>query len=308
MIAHVAPDIILLTNVDYDAGLIAAAALQSRMADLGHALPHAFAYRPNTGIQTGFDIDGNGYASGPDDAQGYGTFSGQGGMLILSRFPVLPDQSRDFSDFLWADLPGSQSTDPAELAAVQRLASTGIWSITIDTPDAPLSLLAWHAGTPAFGDGTGRNIRRNADENLFWVHYLSGELDLPRPEAFVLLGTANLDPADGLGQRKAISQLLSHPALQDPRPSSRGAAQKSQTDGGANLSHKGDPSLDTADWRDAPDPGNLRVQYILPAAHLKTEGAGVFWPAPDEPSYALTSGRDPSRSWHGLVWVDLIWQ
>ena len=307
MIAAVSPDILLLTNVDYDAGLVAASAIVDHLAEHGHIMPHVFAWRPNTGMPTEHDIDGNGYISGPKDAQGHGSFAGQAGMLMLSDFPIDIGQSQDFSAFLWRDLPKNASKDTESLADVQRLASVGAWSVTLQSPNTPLTLLAWHAGTPAFDQGTGRNLRRNADENRFWTNFLNGQITEATPHDFVLLGTANLDPSDGLGDRSVIAELLAHPRLQDPAPHSAGASAKSHADKGANLHHLGDPALDTADWRDDPGPGNLRVQYILPAAHLEVTRAGVFWPAPDDPAHEIISNRDPARSWHGVVWVDLAW-
>lgn len=49
-----------------------------------------------------------------------------------------------------------------------------------------------------------------------------------------------------------------------------------------------------ADWRD-PEPGNLRVDYILPSSALVVLDSGIEWV--DGPP------DDPFR--HGLVWVDI---
>jgi hypothetical protein len=94
-------------------------------------------------------------------------------------------------------------------------------------------------------------------------------------------------------------------ALQDPRPQSPGAARAAQKDGGANAGHRGDPSFDTADFRDEKGPGNLRVDYVLPSKVLTVLRSGVFWPDPDGPDHSLVWARDPQRSWHAIVWVDL---
>jgi hypothetical protein len=124
--------------------------------------------------------------------------------------------------------------------------------------------------------------------------------------SFVVLGDLNADPEDGDGRREAVRALLAHPRVQDPRPASPGGAAAAAAQGGANATQRGDPALDTADWRDSGGPGNLRVDYALPSADLEVAGAGVFWPAPDGPLARLvTGGRRPASSDHRLVWVDV---
>ena len=69
-------------------------------------------------------------------------------------------------------------------------------------------------------------------------------------------------------------------------------------EGGVNAAHRGDPALDTANWRDVDGPGNLRISYILPSADWAVVDSGLIWPEP--------SGSDGSPvTRHGLVWVDL---
>jgi hypothetical protein len=115
-------DVVLLTAVDYDHGGVALTLLADRLAKAGAPYPHQFALRPNTGTQTGFDVDQNGRIGDPRDAQGFGLFSGNAGMAVLSRLPIGADQARDFSDFLWRDLPDAlipEGTDP-DLLEIQR--------------------------------------------------------------------------------------------------------------------------------------------------------------------------------------------
>ncbi len=307
MIQAVRPDILLINNFDFDHGRVAARSIAKALQEVGLPLPFVASFRPNTGTGTAFDIDRDGYLGGPGDAQGWGEFAGQGGMLVLSKYPFDLGGTQDFSDFLWLDLPDNLQDDGAELAAVQKLSSVGQWALPVNLPGgSKLTLLAWHATTPVFDHADDRNGRRNHDENMFWAHLLDGTLDMATPDApFVLLGSANLDPQDGEGHRGAIADLLEHPGLQDPKPRSRGAAQASAAQGGANAHQSGDPGLDTSDWRDDPGPGNLRVQYVLPSRDLNITDAGVYWPASDEIGYDLISGRDPRASWHGLVWVDI---
>jgi Endonuclease/Exonuclease/phosphatase family len=286
-------DVILLTAVDYDRGGVALGLLADHLAKAGHPYPHRFALRPNTGTQTGFDADGNGRVGDPADAQGWGLFSGQGGMAILSRLPFDADAARDFSGYLWRDLPGSRlpdGTDPG-LAAVQRLATTGFWDVPVLTDSGPLHILAWHASPPVFDGPEDRNGRRNHDEAAFWRLLLEGALPIAPPAGpFVLAGDGNLDPADGDGLSEGLAALLALNALQDPAP--RGSHGRTEP------AHRGDPALDTALYDKI---GGLRLDYVLPSASLAVTGAGVLWPAMDDPLAAdLTAA-----SRHFPVWVDL---
>ncbi|MDT8858056.1 endonuclease/exonuclease/phosphatase family protein [Paracoccaceae bacterium Fryx2] len=293
MLAALKADVILLTGVDYDHGLVALGALD---AATGGAYPHRFALRPNTGMATGLDLDGDGRLGGPRDAQGYGRFSGEGGMAVLSRLPILADQARDFSAFLWRDLPGALLPDmTADVLAVQRLPTTAHWEVPLALPGGQtLRLLAWHATPPVFDGPEDRNGRRNHDEAAFWLRLLAGQLPMPPPEGpFVLLGDANLDPADGDGRREAMLALLAHPALQDPAP--RGNS------GRIEPGHAGDPALDTADFSARDGPGGLRVDVILPAAGLRVVASGVLWPPPGDPLAPVAA----AASRHRPVWVDL---
>lgn len=291
VLAALQADVVLLTAVDYDRGGVALGLLADRLATAGADYPHRLAFRPNTGMQTGFDLDGNGWTGDPRDAQGFGLFSGNAGMAVLSRLPIDTAAARDFSDFLWRDLPGGLSDDPPELAAVQRLATTGFWDVPVTTASGPLHLLAWHATPPVFDGPEDRNGRRNHDEAAFWGLFLEGALPMSPPDgAFMLLGDGNLDPADGDGRREGIGVLLAHPALQDPQP--RGSH------GRIEPTHAGDPALDTVIYDDL---GGLRLDYVLPSATLTVSAAGVLWPAPDDPLWTDLQ----AASHHFPVWVDI---
>lgn len=272
------PDVLLLTDLDWDYRSEALRALQQTLAGQGIDYPFAFAAQPNTGIDTGFDIDGNGQLSEPRDAQGYGLFTGQHGLALLSKRPILADQARDFSAFLWRDLPGSQQPQaqlPPGAGTVQRLATTAFWDVPIRAGAGALHLWAYAATPPVFDGPEDRNGRRNADETGFWLQYLHGALPQKPVAPFVILGLANLDPDRGAGQRAVICQLLADPRLQDPRPTGPDAP--------------ADHPLATADFGGTIGP--LRVDYILPAAGLKVLAAGTL--------------GDPRAGKHRLVWVDL---
>lgn len=293
VIAANRPDILLLTGFDYDADLVALAEFAEGLAALGQSYPHRFALRPNTGMPTGLDLDGDGYLGGAGDAQGWGRFSGAGAMAILSRYPIDTAAARDFSAMLWRDLPGASlpyDLTP-EASAIQRLSTTGHWDVPVTTPSGTLHLLAFAATPPVFDGPEDRNGRRNADEITFWRAYLDGKLPWQPPQDFVILGLANLDPLKGSGRHGAIKALLSDPRLQDRVPQSPNGT-------------------DTADFPEPddplkPGPGNLRVDFVLPSASLKVLDAGVVWPAPDDPEQTALSAAVTTASRHRLVWVDV---
>lgn len=305
VIAAARPDMIALQGIDHDLDGAAVGALAGALAEAGLDYPHRFAGPPNSGRRSGLDLDGDGRADRPRDAQGYGRFTGQGGMAVLSRYPIAVAEAQDFTAMLWADLPGAtlpelngQPFPSAEAQAVQRLSSVAHWDLPVDTPQGRLHLLAFHATAPVFDGPEDRNGLRNRDELRLWPLYLDGALGLAPPERFVLLGDANLDPADGEGRHGAIRALLADPRLQDPRPESPGAR------AAADAGHEGDPALDTADWD---GPGNLRVDYVLPAAGLKVRATGVLWPAPGGSEGGVDAATVARASRHRLVWVDVGW-
>ena len=157
IVAEVRPDILLLTDFDYDAGGAAIGAFADRLAALGVDLPHRFALRPNSGMATGLDLDGNGRTGEARDAMGYGRFAGDGGLALLSRWPVDAAAVQDFSTLLWRDLPGATlpvadgGPFPDEAAqAAQRLSSTAHWSVPVAAPGGPVTLLVWSAIPPVF--------------------------------------------------------------------------------------------------------------------------------------------------------------
>ncbi|MEQ9693111.1 endonuclease/exonuclease/phosphatase family protein [Shimia sp. SDUM112013] len=281
VVAQAKPDILLLLGIDYDHDLHGISAFCQLVAEQGHAMPHQFAAPPNRGVPSGVDLNGDGRVNGPEDAQGFGRFHGEGSMAVVSRWPVATSAVRDFSSLLWKDLPGAQmpvlnrKPFPSRAAqAVQRLSTGGHWIVPVKTPGGPLRLLTLDASPPVFDGPEDRNGLRNADELRLWQQVLDGAFDGVPDGRFVLLGNANLDPDRGDGRRGAIRALLSHPRLQDPEP---------YDVTGKNV---------TADWPD-PTPGDMRVDYVLPSSGLTVHESGLIWP----------EGADRSR--HALVWVDI---
>lgn len=281
------PDIVTLQGIDWDLQGQALSALADELRSAGLDYPHHFAPQPNAGRETPFDLNGDGRTAGPADAQGWGRFTGQGGLAVLSRFVIDTDTAQDFTDLLWRDLPGAQLPQteagpfPSEAAQeIQRLSSMAHWVVPVNTPIGPLELMTFHAAPPVFDGPEDRNGLRNRDEIRLWSVLLNGELGR-RPEgAFVVAGDANQDPTLGEGRKEAIHGLLADRRLQDPQPR--------------------DPSgaLTTVEWKAV---GQLRVDYILPSADLRVTGSGVFWPANGTPlrEAAETASR------HRLIWVDI---
>ncbi|MEM8553201.1 MAG: endonuclease/exonuclease/phosphatase family protein [Pseudomonadota bacterium] len=301
-VAHVVraadADILLLTRFDYDHGLAALVAFNGLLGP--HAYPHVFARRPNTGRFTGMDIDRDGRAGEPEDSQSFGAFAGQNGMAILSRFPFVAEDVRDFSELLWRDLPNArlpQNGDdpfwPAEVLDELRLSTVGHWDVPVVLPDGDrIHLWAFHGSPPVFDGPEDRNGLRAADEVAFWQRYLDGALEHePSENPFVILGTANIDPVLGEGRHDAIRALLDDPRTQDPEPKSVGAADQGR-------------STDTVDWAEDVQSGNLRVDYVIPDARLNVLDTGVIWPSASDPNPAVPFEK-VNASRHRLVWVDI---
>ena len=304
IIDHLSPDVLVISELDYDHDLVTLHAFGALIADRGTALPHVFAFPSNAGLRMGRDMNDDGRDDGPDDTQGYGHFAGQRALALLSRLPIDAEAARDFSGFLWKDLPNARlpELEPSVLEA-QRLSSTGHWDIPILTSATQrLHLLIYQAGPPVFGGRSLRNLYRNHDETAFWLTLLEGRLPMPPPDGpFVLMGGSNLDPNDGDGLHGAMRALLTSPLLQDPQPQSEGAIQAAN--GEFSAAHVGPHALDTVYW--PRQPGNLRVSYILPAAEIDVLSSGVLWPAPDSPDAELAAALDTLEISHRPVWLDL---
>ena len=328
------PDIVLLNEFDYDEGGVAANLFRDNYLEVSQSgadpveYPYAFVAPSNTGIPSGFDLNNDGAVGGPDDAFGFGFFPGQFGMAVLSKYPIDTDAVRTFQDFLWRDMPGALLPDdpttaapadwysPAELEAF-RLSSKSHWDVPVDVNGRTVHVLASHPTPPVFDSAEDRNGLRNHDEIRFWADYVTpgtasryiydddgANGGLKPGESFVILGDQNADPLDGDSVEAAVDQLLRHPRITDPLPTSDGAVEASELQGGANLAHEGDPALDTADFADS-TPGNLRADYVLPSKDLRVLDAGVFWPVLADPLSALTGVFPFPSSDHRLVWVDL---
>lgn len=321
------PEILLINEFDYDP--------EGRSAELFHDnylavsqngqnpvdYPYVYSAPVNTGVPSGLDLNQDGTVGGPDDAWGFGAFPGQYGMVVYSRHPIDTPNIRTFQGFRWADMPGNllpadYYTD--EQAGQLRLSSKSHWDVPVRIGKKTVHVLASHPTPPSFDGDENRNGRRNHDEIRFWADYVSdraassyiyddegGRGGLEPGSPFVVMGDQNSDPHDGDSWPGAIQQLLEHPRVQDPLPTSAGGPEAAARQGGVNLSHLSDPAYDTADFNDDPAPGNLRADYVLPSKNLRVLEAGVWWPAPGEPGSELTGEYPFPTSDHRPVYIDI---
>lgn len=265
-VRDVAPDVLLLTDIDYDAGHVALGAIQASLLETGHDLPYRFALRPNSGTGTGLDLDGDGRLGGPRDAQGFGWFSGQGGMALLSRYPM--HLHTDLSPLLWVNAPETRMTADDPGPDTQRLSSKAHWAVTLDTPIGPVTLLTLSTTPPVFDGPEDRNGRRNHDEVMLWLHVLDGKLATLPEAPVILFGHFNLDPRRGQGLHAAAQQALSHARLQDPTP-----------------------GVDTVTWEST---GPMRVSYVLPDTRFSVTASDITAPVPEMGPHRLV--------WVDLLW------
>lgn len=282
VMAQADADILVLGDVDRDHGLAGARALQIALENAG--LGYEFVSFPMGvgGLDSGYDLDGDGRLREREDSLGYGRFTGDNGVVVLSKLPL--GAVRDHHDILWETRRDLRGLVPRGAEYVVPLASAAMYEVEV----AGLTLVVFANSSPVFDGPEDRNGLRNSDQLAFLAER-AGTVPLP-----VLIGRANLDPIDGDGHVDAMRALLTHPALQDPEPASTGGAMATNPD-----THHGNPALDTANWQQGPGP--LRVDYILPARGIAVLGSGVLWPAPDDPFAETVDASGANR----LIWVHL---
>jgi len=295
--------------------------------------PYQFLAPSNTGRPSGFDLDRSGNVETTPgtrgyggDCWGYGEYPGKFAMVVLSRYPIDMAAVRTFQNFRWKDMPEARLPDDpttdvpgdwysAEALAEFPLSSKSHWDVPIEIAGRTLHILASHPTPPTFDGPEDRNGRRNHDEIRFWADYITpdvggyiyddqgGRGGLAAGERFVIMGDLNGDPSDGQG-KEGIALLLSSPQVStQPEPASAGGAEQARLQGGANDNHRGDSRLDTLDASDKKGPGNLRVDYVIPARKIKTIASGVFWPENDV--FSLVGTYPFPSSDHRLVWIDI---
>lgn len=343
------PDILLINEFDYVAQdpLLPVQLLQQNYLSVSQNgatpvnYPYVYIAPSNTGIASGFDLNNNGsivttpLAPGyGDDAYGFGNFPGQFGMLLLSKYPIDTANIRTFQNFLWKDMPNSLLSTIAtpgsstpwyspEEQAILRLSSKSHWDIPIQINGETVHALVSHPTPPTFDGAEDRNGKRNHDEIRFWSDYITpgqgnyiyddggNKGGLNAGSQFVIMGDKNADPNDGDSFDNAILQILNNPRVNTNFiPTSLGGPQQAELQGGANLTHKGNPAFDTADFSDTA-PGNLRTDYVLPSSNLTINNSAVYWPLNTDPQFPLVGtfnvslpGGFPSSD-HRLVWSDI---
>lgn len=341
IIQRTRPDVLLINEFDFYEGGEAAQLFQDNYLSLPHGdaesiiYPYRFVAPSNTGIPSGLDLDNFGGVGGPNDAFGFGFFPGQYGMVVYSMYPIDYENVRTFQRFLWKDMPGAllpddpRTPEPADWYSpeeldVFRLSSKSHWDVPILIGGKTVHFLTSHPTPPVFDDppnypaGVDFNGRRNYDEIRFWADYIipsrssyiyddDGNPGGLEPGAmFVIAGDQNSDPFDGDSIPGSAQQLLEHPLVNtEVTPSSEGAVEQAALQGGANVTHLGDPAFDTADFSDFA-PGNLRADYVLPRKNLRIVDAGVFWPLSSDPLFSLVGTFPFPSSDHRLVWID-VW-
>ncbi|MEM8946820.1 MAG: endonuclease/exonuclease/phosphatase family protein [Planctomycetota bacterium] len=297
--------------------------------------PYYYIAPSNTGIPAGYDLDRDGSIHlQPGDSRyggdcwGYGEYPGKYAMALLSRCPIEKTKARTFQNFLWRDMPGALlPEDPSTHSSASwysdatlakfPLSSKSHWDVPIRFAGRTIHVLASHPTPPTYDGPEDRNGRRNHDEIRFWADYVDPEGSkyiyddegnrggLADEAPFVIMGDLNGDPADGQG-KQGISLLLSSPRIDSGIvPESDGGEQQAALQGGANTQHQGNPRFDTLDAADSDGPGNLRVDYVLPATNIKSLASGVFWPKNTDRLFSLVGTHPFPSSDHRLVWIDI---
>ena len=314
------PDILLLNEFDYQPDPSRGyQAFQQRYLSQSQngakpiVYPYAYTAPVNTGLATGLDLDKDGIKSDKGaDAQGFGFFEGQYGMLLLSRYPIQQQGIRTFQKFLWKDMPGNlmqtivdeQGKPWFDKAAtdIQRLSSKSHWQIPVNVDGKLLYLLISHPTPPAFDGPEQRNVKRNHDEIRFWQDFLSpgkanyiyddqGKTGGFEGQRFILMGDLNASADEGNGLRQGIGGLLDHKRVNSEFiPVSKGGAEHTANNKFA-AGH-------TASW-------GMRADYVLPSySGIKVKDGGVFWPQTEDELYYLVQDRQSSSD-HRMVWLTL---
>lgn len=328
IIQAVRPDILLLQEIDgNDSGhtlnnFVSQYLEQSQQGQ--QPLYYEYQYQPfcNTGVDSGFDLTGNGKLGEAGDAWGFGHYPGKYCMAILSRYPIDTANSRSFAQFKWQDLPKALKPELAaqpyysdEIWSQLRLSSKNHIDVPVLIEGERLHLLAAHPTPPVFDGPEDSNGRRNFDELRLLADYITGKATylvddqgrrggLAAKQRFVIMGDLNASAVDGDARIEngvsAIEQLTLSPAVKygfheshQPSliPTSEGA--KANRDSAHAASH-------TAGW-------GMRADYVLPSAYgLRVVDGGVFWPNEMSAERAWVQQGDKNvSSDHRLVWLDI---
>ena len=319
IIQRVNPDIILLNEFDGNdpehqslKRFLRDYLAKSQQGNTAVNYPYFYQGPSNTGVASGDDLNNdNKVGELPNDAYGYGLYSGHFAMALLSKYPIVEEKIRTFQLFKWRDMPNAlipvnpDSKIPwynEQAWSNFRLSSKSHWDIPLNVNGNELHILASHPTPPVFDGPEDRNGKRNFDEIRFWTDYLTPSAasyiyddnkhfgGLAQDKAFVILGDLNADAIEGSAIKSGIERLINHPRVIDAKPSSEGG--KLQRNNNANAKYH------TAFW-------GMRADYVLPAkTQFNVLGSGIFWPKDNEAEFRLIKDRAASSD-HRLVWVDL---
>lgn len=274
--------------------------------------PYFYQGSVNTGVKANLDLNNNGEIdNSPADTYGFGYFPGHFGMALLSKYPLDIEKIRTFQNFKWKDMPDAlRPFDPVtqkpwhndKAWQVMRLSSKSHWDIPVIINNQTIHILASHPTPPVFDGPEDRNGKRNHDEIRFWHDYITPDYGnyiyddknikggLSHNQIFVIIGDQNASNVDGDSINSAITSLLTHKNIQDPKPASAG--------GKANNIENPNSVNHTAYWR-------MRADYVLPSTTgWKIKDCAVFWPLEIDETFRLIKDRQASSD-HRLVWVDL---
>jgi len=339
ILQRIRPDVVVLTEFDHDGDgtndqhvrdFIRHYLGRSQRGASPIDYPYHYLAPTNSGLLAGVDLDGDGSITLPEDGLGFGSYHGQYGFAILSRYPLDKKEVRTFQTLRWQAMPGALLPDrepgsglgdyySGEALAQLRLSSKNHVDLPVIIGKRRIHLLALHPTPPAFDGLEQRNQRRNHDELRLFADYIStdnyrhrylsddndrcGGLSANVP--FVIAGDLNADPFDGEAWPGAIRQLLDHPRVH--REAAVGK-QVPTSEGGRTYAtdrpHAGPPELWTHLYP-------LRLDYVLPSSDLQVIGSGVYWEPPGSPRrYLFENGQGEQGkavcSDHRLVWVDLL--
>lgn len=320
------PDVLLLCEFDHpgdggDDGALATFCrdyLTNNSSNPNKPLyPYTYCPPSNTGMLSSVSLHDLKEPSLPNDGIGFGFHHGHFSFVLLSKYPIETVHIRTWQHLLWKDFPSNSI--PKNYYSSQALnelclSSKNHCEIPIKIENQFISVLASHPTPPVFDGEEQRNKRRNKDElnlikellnpntSILDDHGKRGGIPLDRP--FVIMGDLNADPINGDGDTQVIRDLLSHERVNQSvsqgklMPKSKGAqhARVWQPRKGTRTS-----------WTHI---NGLRLDYVLPSAHLHAVESGVFWPDKNSADRGLIcdeKGRERAQagSDHRLIWVDI---
>ncbi|ASD67341.1 endonuclease [Pseudoalteromonas piscicida] len=319
IIQRVRPDVILLNEFDYIAepnkGVLAFVnnyLAQPQADQQPISYPYFYIAPVNTGLPTPYDLDNDGkHANYGGDAQGFGLYEGQYGMVVLSKYPIKKEQARTLQTFLWKDMPDHKvTTDPTTKQPWYseqewqnlRLSSKSHWDLPIEVNGKLFHLLAMHPTPPVFDGEEDRNGNRNHDEIRLMADYIDPKRSqyiyddngakggLKSDARFIIVGDLNAADKGDKHRPGVIEQLLDNPKVfSNFAPESKGGSEHSKESVSRSY---------TAHW-------GARVDYVLPSKlGFQLVNSGVFWPNKADELFRLVESRHASSD-HRLVWIDV---